>query len=296
MRALVGRAGSPLPVLVDVPDPHPGPGEVVIATTAATVNPIDVRIADGEVREAFGLTGDVGLGWDFSGIVKAVSDDVTGVSVGQRVAALTGNPADPLRAHAELVTVPAGSVAPVPEGMSDAAAASVALNAPTAAMIVDVLGAGAGRSLLVTGAAGAVGGYVLPLAREAGWRVTGLARTTDREFVTTTGADLVTEIEPRAYDAVADAAGLQATAIDAVVDGGAFVGVLPIAPVAAQRGIEPTDVFVQADGVRLAELLRRGHAGDLAVRVAEEVPFSEFARAYALVGQGGLRGRVVLTF
>lgn len=163
-------------------------------------------------------------------------------------------------------------------------------------MLVDVLGAGAGRSLLVTGAAGAVGGYVLPLAREAGWRVTGLARTTDREFVTTTGADLVTEIEPRAYDAVADAAGLQAAAIDAVVDGGAFVGVLPIAPVAAQRGIEPTDIFVQADGVRLAELLRRGHTGDLAVRIAEEVPFSEFDRAYALVGQGGLRGRVVLTF
>lgn len=297
MRALVGRPGHSTPVLVEVADPVPGPGEVAIRTTAATVNPIDVSIASGEARELFGLAGDVGLGWELAGTVAALGEGVTQLRPGQRVAALTGDPSDPVRAHAEVVVVPAASVAVVPEGLGDAAAASVALNAPTAAMMVDLLGAGEGRSLLVTGAAGAVGGYLTVLAREAGWRVTGLARESDREFVTASGADLVTAVPGPEFDAVADAGALQEGAIGAARDGGRFVGVLPVLPVPSQRGIDVSAVFVQADGERLAGLLERSATGELPVRVAEEVAFADHLSAYEKVGvPSGRRGRVVLTF
>ncbi len=297
MRALIARPGTPVPQLVEVADPTPGPGEVAIRTTAATVNPVDVNVASGAARELFGLVGDVGLGWDFSGTVVAVGADVATVRTGQRVAAVTTDLNQLTRAHAEVVVVPAPSVAAVPDGLDDAAAATVSLNALTAAQIVDLLGASDGRTLLVTGAAGAVGGYVLVLAADAGWQVTGLARETDRDFVTGTGARLVTELPERAYDAVADAGALQQDGIGAVVDSGVFVGVLPPLPVPSERGIEVKAVFVQPDGARLAGLLERSVTGELGVRVAQTVPFEDYQEAYdAVAVPHGRRGRVVLTF
>jgi NADPH:quinone reductase-like Zn-dependent oxidoreductase len=164
----------------------------------------------------------------------------------------------------------------------------------TARQALDLLGPAEGRSLLVTGGAGAVGGHAIVLATRAGWRVTALARDTDAEFVARAGAELVTDLPGPSFDAVLDAAVLLESALAAVRDGGSFVGVAPGAPVTAERGVEVQTVSVEPDSEAIAGLLGLAAAGTLEVRMAGRVPLREAAKAYDQVASGGQRGRWLL--
>ncbi len=114
----------------------------------------------------------------------------------------------------------------MPDGLDLTTAATVPLNGLAAAQMVDLLGDGEGRRLLVTGAAGAVGGYVIPLAQDRGWRVTGLARADDETFVRSLGADFTAQAAS-GWDVVGDGAVLQERGFALVRDGGLFVGIQP---------------------------------------------------------------------
>jgi NADPH:quinone reductase-like Zn-dependent oxidoreductase len=145
----------------------------------------------------------------------------------------------------------------------------------------------------VTGAAGAVGGYVIKLAQDRGWHVTGLARPDDEEFVRGLGADFTAHAE-RGWDAVADAAKLQEGGLALVRDGGIFVGVQPGAEPAGERGVTTVAVETHADGPRLGELLARTASGELPARVHAVVPLDRVADAQQAMAKGGVRGRYVL--
>ena len=147
-----------------------------------------------------------GLGWDFAGTVVATGPGVD-LAVGTRVAGLVAGFDRDFGTYAEQLVVPAADLAVVPDGLDLVAASTVPLNGLAAAQIVDLLGDAPtdGNRLLVTGAAGAVGGYVASLAQDRGWQVTGLARAEDEEFVRSLGADFTTHAEP-GWDAVADGA------------------------------------------------------------------------------------------
>jgi NADPH:quinone reductase-like Zn-dependent oxidoreductase len=280
--------------IIDVPVVEPGPGQVRVEITAATVNPVDLAVAAG-VFHALGLIEQpdhTGLGWDFAGIVTAAGPDVD-VPVGSRVAGLIGGFDRDFGTYAEQLVVRASDTAPVPDGLDLAAAATVPLNGLAAAQMVDLLGDGAGRSLLVTGAAGAVGGYVVTLAQDRGWRVTGLARAEDEEFVRGLGADF-TATAAAGWDAVADGAALQEQGLALVRDGGLFVGVQPGAAPAEQRGITVRVVVTQPDGARLAQLLDATAGGHLPTRVHALVSLDQVADAHRAVAKGGVRGRYVV--
>jgi NADPH:quinone reductase-like Zn-dependent oxidoreductase len=282
--------------IVDLPVAEPAPGEVRVRVAAAPVNPVDLAVADGFFH-ALGLIDQperTGLGWDFAGTVVAVGRDVE-LAVGTRVAGLVGGLDRDFGTYAEQLVVPVADVAVVPDGLDLVAASTVPLNALTAAQIVDLLGdaPAGGDRLLVTGAAGAVGGYVTSLAPERGWRVTGLARAEDKEFVRGLGAEFVTQAEP-GWDAVADAAALQDRGLALVRDGGLFIGVQPGAEPAAERGIAVEVVSIYADGARLAGLLARSATGELPPRVHAVAPMDEVADVHRIVAKGGVRGRYVL--
>lgn len=285
---------SSVPVLEELPAPFAGPGQVVVDVRAATINPADPFVLSGRAGEAFGLPGSVGLGYDVAGSVAAVGEGVEGLRVGDRVAGLHDDLSAPSRGQATHVVLHADAVAAIPEGVDDIAAATVPLNSLTARQALDLLGEPADRRLLVTGAAGGVGGHAIALAVRDGWRVLGMARESDREFVTGAGAELVTELPHRGVDAVIDAAALQEGALPALVDGGQLVGVLPPLPVLSERGIGVQAVLVRSDGRALAELLRLTASGHLPPRVAGTYPLSEAHTAYERFAQGG-RGRWVLT-
>jgi NADPH:quinone reductase-like Zn-dependent oxidoreductase len=283
--------------IIDVPIVEPGPGEVRVRVAAAPVNPVDLAVADGFFH-ARGLINQpkwTGLGWDFAGTIVAIGPG-TELAVGARVAGLVGGFDRDFGTYAEQLVVPAADLAVVPDGLGLVAASTVPLNGLAASQIVDLLGdAPANRNrLLVTGAAGAVGGYVTSLAQDRGWEVTGLARAADEKFVRSLGAEFTAHAEP-GWDAVADGAVLQERGLALVRVGGAFVGVQPSAAPATERGITVAAVVTHADGPRLAELLARTASGELPARVHAVVPIDEIADVHRAVAKGGVRGRYVLT-
>lgn len=294
--AVVRTPGGPDTVeIIDVPLAEPGAGEARIRIAAASVNPVDLATAAGWFHQQGLITQPehTGTGWDFAGTLAAAGPGV-GLPVGTRVAGLVTGLDRDFGTHAGSVIVLAQDLAVVPDDLDLVEAATVPLNGLTAAQIVDLLGdAPAGGRLLVTGAAGAVGGYVTSLAQDRGWRVTGLARTSDEEFVRGLGADFTTVAEP-GWDAVADCATLQEQGLALVRDGGRFVGVRPGGEPAAERGISVASVSVQADGVRLAELLARTATGELPARVQAVVPLDRVTDAYRATAESGVRGRYVL--
>ena len=280
--------------IIDVPVVEPGPGQVRVDIAAATVNPVDLALAAG-VFHRLGLVHQpvhAGLGWDFAGTVTAAGPNVD-LPIGSRVAGLVAGFDRDFGTYAEQLVVPASDTALVPDELDLATAATVPLNGLAAAQLVDLLGDGGGRSLLVTGAAGAVGGYVIPLAQDRGWRVTGLARAGDEKFVRSLGADFTAQSTP-GWDAVADGAVLQEQGVALVRDGGLFVGVQPGAAPAEERGVTVRVVVTQPDGARLAQLLDATASGHLPARVHAVVPLDAVAAAHRAVAKGGVRGRYVL--
>jgi NADPH:quinone reductase-like Zn-dependent oxidoreductase len=293
--AVVRTPGGPDSIeIIDVPVVEPGPGQVRVAIAGATVNPVDLALAAGVFHE-LGLIDQpdhTGLGWDFAGTVTAAGPDVD-LPIGSRVAGLVAGFNRDFGTYAEQLVVPVSDTALVPDGLDLVSAATVPLNGLAAAQIVDLLGDGGGRSLLVTGAAGAVGGYVVSLAQDRGWKVTGLARAQDEEFVRGLGADFTAEAAP-GWDAVADGAVLQDQGVALVRGGGLFVGVQPGAAPAEERGVTVRVVVTEPDGARLAELLDATASGRLPVRVHAALPLDQVAAAHRAVAKGGVRGRYVL--
>jgi NADPH:quinone reductase-like Zn-dependent oxidoreductase len=288
--------GSDSIEIIDVPVAEPGPGQVRVRIAAAPVNPVDLGVAGG-LFHAMGLIHQpehTGLGWDFAGTIVAAGPQVD-LPVGTRVAGLVDGFDRDFGTYAEQLIVPATDLAVVPDGLDLAVASTVPLNGLAAAQILDLLGDAPsdGNKLLVTGAAGAVGGYLVSLARDRGWQVTGLARAEDEDFVRGLGAEFTAHAEP-GWDAVADGAAMQESALALVRDGGSFVGLQPSAKLPAERGIKVDVVVAHPDGPRLAGLLARAASGELPARVHAVVPLDQVASAHRAVAKGGLRGRYVL--
>ncbi|WIX98606.1 zinc-binding dehydrogenase [Amycolatopsis mongoliensis] len=290
MRAIM-LTGPGRPEVVDLPDPRPAEGQVRIRTAGSAVNAADLHILDS------GTVG-IGLGLDVAGVVDEVGPGVSGLVAGTPVAALhlPHAPHATTGAAAEYLVVPASDVAPVPAGVDLLDAATVPLNSLTAAQLLALLGAPAGR-LLVTGAAGGVGGYAVALAARAGWAVTALARATDTGFLTRAGVERVVTNLPGHpdFDAVLDAALLGEAALKPVRDNGSYLGVFPGREPAAERGIRIAAGVVAPDGVALAQLLALTADGTLEPRRAATVNFEKAASAYEAFRGGGQRGRWVLT-
>lgn len=282
--------------IVDVPLTEPGPDQVRVKVAAAAVNPVDLGVAAGVFHD-LGLVDQpnwTGLGWDFAGTVEAVGAGVD-LAVGTRVAGVVAGFDRDYGTYAEQLVVSAADVAVVPDELDLIAASTVPLNGLAAAQILDLLGDAPARGarLLVTGAAGAVGGYLVVLAQERGWKVTGLARERDEQFVRGLGAGFTADAEP-GWDAVADAGALQQAALALVRDGGQFVGVQPSAQLSAERGVTIAAVVAHPDGTRLADLLARAASGQLPARVHAVLPLDQAADAHRAVAKGGVRGKYVL--
>lgn len=293
MRAVVVNSfGGPENVeVVETDVPEPGAREIRIKVAAASLNPVDAEVRAG----VFGGAGKrIGLGWDVAGTVDAVG--VAGSwSVGDEVVALDHGLVKPLGTHAEYVVVDTDAVALAPATVDAVRAATLPLNALTASQALDRLELAPGDALLVTGAAGAVGGYAVQLAAHRGISVTGLAREGDEAFVRSLGAGrFVGAVADRDFDAVLDAAVLGEPALAGVRDGGRYIGVIPQAEPASVRGVRTGAVEVSADGARLAELVRLVDEGVLTTRVAETFALEDAAKAHARLDGGGVRGRLVL--
>lgn len=296
MRAVVvdGFGGPERVDVVRVPLPKPAAGQVRVRVRAAGLNPVDGAVRAG----VFGGEGQrLGFGWDVAGEIDALGAGTAGWSVSDPVVGLHYGPVKPLGTHAEYVVLDASALAAAPSSVPAASAAALPLSGLTAARAVDLLGLAPGSSVLVTGAAGVVGGLAVELAARAGYVVTALAGAGDEELVRSLGA---AAFVPRGsapagpVDGVVDAAVLGGAALDSVRDGGVYVGLRPGGAPAAERGIRVAEQEVAADGEHLARLVALVDAGELTLRVAETFPLAQAPKAHARLADG-VRGRIVLT-
>ncbi len=300
MRAVIIRSfgGPEVLEVADVPVPSAGPGQVRIRVEAAGVNPVDLGTRAGALAAGGLMTGDgqVGIGWDVAGVVDETR--APGFAVGDRVVGLSDRLDVPTGTQAEYVVLDATAVART--DLEPVAAASLPLNLTTAAQALDLLGLTAGQTLLVTGAAGAVGGFAVELAAARGLRVVAVAGADDEDLVRGLGAEVfvsrsaplaesVLAEVPGGVDGALDAAVLGIRASAAVRGGGSFVAVRGGVEPPPARGIRVRTVWVRADGAVLGALLPK-----VTPRVADTLPLAEVAAAHRRFAKGGLRGRLVL--
>jgi NADPH2:quinone reductase len=153
----------------DIPIPDPGPNQLRVRVRASTVAKIDVSTRNGAIS-AGGLLApheDIGLGWDVAGTVDAVGDGVRRFAVGDDVIGLRDLLFAFPGAHAEYVVLHEGALADAPSGTPHEQAATLPLNGLTADRALALADLRPGQTLLVTGAAGGVGGFALSLAEAA---------------------------------------------------------------------------------------------------------------------------------
>lgn len=293
---------------IDLPAEPLGAGQVRVRVRAAAVNPTDTYVVNG-ARNKTGVPRDRAdvPGMDVAGELLEIGPGVeTDLSPGDAVMGVVV-PRDQHGAYREDLVLPAGSVTRAPAGTSYAEAATLPMNGLTALRALDQLALAPGQVLAVTGAAGALGGYVIPLAKRAGLVVVADAAEKDVELVRSFGADHVVargedvadrirEAFPDGVDGLVDGAVQDEQVLPAVKDGGG------VATVRFWKGdgndrlrFHPVVVAEVAERHDWLEQLRElAEAGVLTLRVADVVPAERASEAHERLAAGGVRGRLVL--
>ena len=322
MRAVVidTKGGTPVPRVAEIPDPSPGPSEVLVRVRATALNRADLLQVQGLYPPPPGESDVPGL--ECAGDVEATGDDVGSWQVGDRVMALLAG-----GGHGEKVAVPTGQLMPIPGHMSYEKAAAlpeVALTSWT--NLVHEGDLGQGGSVLITAAASGVGTFAVQLARELGARVLVAGRHLGRlERLRELGADACLELGEGLPRAVREATGGQG--VDLVMDLAGGPGVAGLMKALKTRGrlvLVGLLAGPRAE-IDLSEVLRRrlslvgsvlrGRSREEKARLVRDFhvfaserledgrlrpvtdrtyPFADAAEAYAQMERGGVLGKLIL--
>lgn len=284
--------------LVALPDPEPGPGQIRVTVRAAGVNPIDWKVRSGA------MGGDLPkrTGQEVAGVVDKLGDGVRGVEVGEAVfgGAAGGGGA------AELALLE--NYARVPASLDFAGAAALPVAVETAVRTLDLLGVGAGQTIVINGASGSVGIAAVQCARARGARVIGTASAANQDYLrefgaepTTYGEGLVERVRalldgPDEVDCALDASG--GGMLPALVElTGSPDRVVTIADYA---GAEQTGVrFTGGAGSgrawhALADVATLIEEGRFRLPVAQTFPLADIAEAHRISESGHPGGKLVL--
>jgi NADPH:quinone reductase-like Zn-dependent oxidoreductase len=298
--ARFSRFGGPEVLeIVDLPDPHPGPGQVRIAVRAAGVNPSDWKKREGLMDPELPQT----MGHEAAGVVDELGEGVADVAVGDRVFGLSAEGA----AQAELAVL--SFYAPIPPSLDFTGAAALPAAVETATRALDQLGVGAGAgsggTLLINGASGSVGSAAVQLAVVRGARVIGTASPANHDYLRSLGAEPVAYGEglagrvrvlaPGGVDAALDVAG-SGVLPELIELAGGPEHVVTIADFggAHEHGVR----FSRGDAGRavhaLAEIGELIESGRFSLPVARTFPLAEIAQAHRAGEDGNVRGKLVL--
>jgi NADPH:quinone reductase-like Zn-dependent oxidoreductase len=189
MRAIAVSNYGAKPTMMDLPDPRPASGQVLIKVSAAGVNPMDRSIANGDWSAQMDATFPLIMGADFAGVVEAVGMGATRFSPGDKVfGQLLVPPLGSTGTYAERVVVAQdANLAPIPAGMEPETAAALPTAGCTALQIFDRLGSLGGMTMLLVGADGGVGSFLTQIAAGAGANVIAVARASAAERLRTYG-------------------------------------------------------------------------------------------------------------
>lgn len=278
----------------------------MVQVAGTSFNPVDAAIRAGFLREVFPVAFPHIPNIDVAGVITEVGEGVSGWQAGDAVVAFL--PMTAPGAAAEYVSVPAVILAAVPRTVDLADAAALPSAGLTAwQALFEHAEVKAGRSVLVNGAGGAVGGYAVQLAKRAGAGVTATAGARSLDRIRFYGADRIIDytstpvleaVAGQRFDVVLNLAPTspQETArlVDLVADGAVFVSTTP-GPDDAGRGVRTVRVFARSDAAQLTELVTRVDAGELKIEVAERRPLADLAAVHDEATAGRLAGKTILT-
>ncbi|MFF3071391.1 NADP-dependent oxidoreductase [Kitasatospora sp. NPDC057936] len=293
--AQFSRFGGPEVLeIVDLPDPHPGPGEIRIAVRAAGVNASDWKKRRGEMDQALPQA----LGHEAAGIVDELGEGVEDFAIGDRVFGLCTAGA----AQAELAVL--SCCAPIPRPLDFPAAAALPAAVETATRVLDQLGVADGHVLLVHGASGTIGSAAVQLAVARGARVIGTAGLARHDYLRGLGAEPVVygpglvarvrAVAPDGVDLALDAAGSGLPDLISLTGGPGQVVTIADFAGAREHGVR----FSRGDDGRALHAIRSIgpliEAGRFALPAVRTFALADMADAHRAGESGGLRGKLVL--
>ncbi|QJS99078.1 NADP-dependent oxidoreductase [Streptomyces asoensis] len=293
----------------DAEQPVPSAGQVRVRVAATSFNPVDANIRAGFMQGPIPVTLPHTPGIDVAGTVDALGEGVTGIQVGDQVIGFL--PMEGPGAAAEYVLAPAEALTPAPKSVALSDAAALPLVGLTAwQALFEQAKLTTGQRVLINGAGGAVGGYAVQLAKQAGAFVIATAGPRSSRRVTAAGADEVIDhttadvvaAVSRPVDVVLNLAPVEPAQLDALLGlirpGGVLVNttVWMPAPTDEERGVCGIDLFVRSDAEQLSHLAELIDGGELRIEVARRVPLAELPALHADAAAGALpSGKVVVT-
>jgi alcohol dehydrogenase len=313
--------------LAEISDPVAGPGEVLIDIHAASLNPIDFKIARGDLKRVSKYQLPRTFGFDASGVVLSAGAGATRFKPGDAVFLRASR--ETIGTFAEKIALPEGFVAAKPARISHAEAASLPLVGLTTLQGFQKVGARAGQRILIHAGAGGIGTFAIQYAKHVGLHVTTTTSSKNADFVTSLGADRVIAYDRENYlqqggdyDIVYDTLGGDFTvdAFKVVKRGGAVISlsgppdrdfarrmgaglVVKIAvwlmsrkvyAAADSAGASYCWFFTEPSGDQLREIAGLVDAGKIKPVIDREFAFDQLPDALAYLEKGRARGKVVL--
>ncbi|MBZ5995910.1 NADP-dependent oxidoreductase [Leuconostoc gelidum subsp. gasicomitatum] len=258
--------------------------EVLVENMATSINSIDYKARQGLLQGMFQWQFPVVLGWDIAGRIIAVGDDVHDFHVGDAIFARPDiDPIGKNGTYAEYTAVKADKLARKPDNISFEAAAAVPLAGLTALQILRQLQVKAGQKVLIQAGAGGVGIYAIQLAKKLGAYVATTASQSNRDFVTSLGADRVIDYHQGTiaevlsdYDAVFDMVGDIDNGIAILKPGGHFVTISATLTEAQKQTANKTvsEGWLETNGQDLAILADAITDGTLEIVVDSVYPLT----------------------
>jgi NADPH:quinone reductase-like Zn-dependent oxidoreductase len=281
--------------LVEVDEPHAGPGEIRIEVRGAGVNAMDWKIRAGNMREMMPLSLPAGVGLDAAGIVDEVGDGVEGVAVGDAVFGTGTN------TYAERAVLT--DWAHKPEGLPFTEAAGYPVAVATAQRILDLVGVTDGQTVLISGGAGGVGSAAVQFAQARGAKVIATASEANQDYLRNLGATPTTygdglvgrvrDLAPGGVDAALDIAGSSVIPelIELTGDASKVVSIADFT--AGDHGAQVSSGGGDRSAA-LAEAARLFDAGKLRIAVAHSFTLDQAPAAHELSQAGHVGGRTVI--
>lgn len=282
----------------DLDDPPVGSGEVLVRVRATSVNPVDWKIRSGAAKGKLDVELPAILGRDLAGVVERTGPGVTGFTKGQRVMALANG------TYAELTTVKADVLAPIPDALSFEQAAALPLVVLTGAQLIErALKLEHGETVLVLGALGGVGRSAMYVARQHSARVIAGVRKSQIEEARSLAVNDVVAVDVeeeilklRDLDAVADTVGgtVAERSLRTLKEGGLFGTVLGAPKDASRYKVRVATMMAQPDASRLYELADDVAHGKFAIPIAKTLSLEEVRQAQREAESHKVHGKIIL--
>jgi NADPH:quinone reductase-like Zn-dependent oxidoreductase len=282
--------------LVEIDPPHAGQGQIRISVKAAGVNPLDWKLRAGVMHDFLPVDFPSGVGFEAAGVVDEVGDGVSDVAVGDRVFGFGRNV---VAENAVLTTW-----SRMPDAMPFEIGAAMSTAVETSIRALNAVGAQAGETVLIDGAAGGVGSAAVQIARARGLTVIGTASAPKHDYLRDLGAspvaygdglaERVRTAAPHGVDLALDlvGAGNVPTLIEIVGEPSRVISIVDFTAPEYGAQFSPK---ADSNPASLVEGARLFETGALKLHIQQSFPIDQTAEALALSSQGHVTGKLVIT-